>query len=200
MDRMYEVESTIGYVLNYHNVGDADRRYRILTAEHGVIIIKATSVRKEKSKMRHYLQRFNLVSIDYIHGRVGYKVIGGEIVTRLRAEPAILGVIARVGEQIERLSQGEESSEELFGIFDDLMHMVNNDDEGMYHTYKTVLELWSKARVLRAFGYFDTSTVTGLPQELFETNILTQEQLASLSLEEKRLEKLVTEAVMQTML
>ena len=61
--------NTEGIILKYRDIGEYDRIYTILTAEHGKIETWAQGVRKPKSKLVAHLQPLYLGDFMFARGR-----------------------------------------------------------------------------------------------------------------------------------
>ncbi len=69
---------TEGIVLRADPVREADRRYRILTPEHGKIEVLGRGARKGKAKLAAHLEPFAVVELEVVRGRQQSTVIGVE--------------------------------------------------------------------------------------------------------------------------
>lgn len=200
---MYEIDAVRGYVLGYYNQGEADRRYRILTRDFGVIFAHATSVRKEQSKLKHALQKLNLVEIEIIQSRRGYQITGGRLISDISRQISrqgllkfeALGVLDRIGLLIGRLSQNPDSESNLFDIFEQIIDQLSNQV-----TKLEVVELWGTARVLIEFGYFDSAFSKDIDPGIFQKTQLNGIEAKPLQEREKELERYINQCLDQTML
>jgi len=204
---MYEIESTTGYVLSYYNVGEADRRYKILTPNRGVVVGGATSVRKEKSKLKFFLQRYNYIELEYVNGKGGYRFTGGQLLENptTAMSRGALSVLARVGTLIERLTQDQDEETDLFAIMQDMIRELSqtqqdNATDREFVQHVTAIETWATARVLIAFGYFDTAVIPEISPEIYASSILSPEDVALFIKSEKPLERYTRQCVIETML
>lgn len=205
---MYEIDASIGYVLGYYNSGEADRRYRILTRDFGLIYAHATSVRKEKSKLKHFLQKLNLVELETVQSRKGYQITGGRLINNTAEQLAgpdfddnggfdALGALERIGDLIARLSQNPETDSQLFDIFE---HIINQLQTCRGLASTEVVELWGMARVLIDFGYFDPAFSSDISQEIFKKPELESVEVQLLLSQKRELERYIKQCVTETML
>lgn len=194
---MYEIDATRGYVLGYYNVGEADRRYRILTDTEGLIHARATSVRKESSKLKHFLQKFNLAEIETVDSRRGIQITGGRLIQSLARECSheVLGTAERVGILIARLSHNPDPDADLFTIYQQVIQAACTDPERLPE-----IELWAQSRVLHAFGYFDTGFLPDINPEIFTKGDLDASELDQLEEHAKALARYIEQCINQTML
>ena len=194
---MYEIDSTRGYVLGYYNQGEADRRYRILTDTEGLIYARATSVRKESSKLKYFLQKLNLVEIETVDSRRGVQITGGRLLESLSRHhaPQALAVLDRVGVLIARLSQHPEPESDLFTLYQQVIHNLDT-----YPAHHDTIELWAQSRVLNAFGYFDTGFLPDINPEIFTKDHLDDSDLSTLSAKHKELARYIVQSIDQSML
>lgn len=198
---MYEIESTQGYVLSYYNQGESDRRYRIVTQDRGVIFVSAISVRKEASKLKHFLQKFNLVEIEIISSKSGYRITGGQLLQQISSNQlSFIGLSAldRVGELIGRLSQNQDADSDIFTIFGDLAHVLQ--DTGLSSAQIYIIEMWGTARVLNDFGYFDVTFCPDISPEIFTSAEFTHESMQSLMQKKSVLERYIKQSTLESML
>lgn len=194
---MYEIDSTRGYVLGYYNQGEADRRYRILTDTAGLVYARATSVRKESSKLKYFLQKLNLVEIETVDSRRGMQITGGRLLESVaQGRSAIaLGVLDRVGVLVARLSQHPEPESDLFTIYQQLIHNLDT-----HPTQVHIVELWAQSRVLHAFGYFDISVFPDINPGIFTKALLEPADIEQLGALDKELSRYISQSIDQSML
>lgn len=194
---MYEIDAVQGYVLGYYNQGEADRRYRILTRNFGVIHAHATSVRKEQSKLKHCLQKLNLVEIETIQSRRGYQITGGRLIEPVAGTLGFreLACLDRVGELIGRLSQNPDAETALFTIVEQAIEQFE-----MNICDPEIIESWISARVLMEFGYFDPSFCPGIDPDIFQRAQLDERGVECLNTQIKELDRYIKQCLDQTML
>ncbi len=196
---MYDIDSATGYVLSYYNAGEADRRYRILTREHGLLFASATSVRKESSKLKYFLQKLNLVEVELISSKSGYRLTGGQLLSKTskQLDNVSLSALDRIGILIGRLCQASDEHLDLFAIYDSITKQL----QGTNNVQQTeIIELWGTARVLHEFGYFNPDFNPEIDQELFRQSELTNIELEQLATQKIALERYIQLCIGESML
>ncbi|MFW0871240.1 MAG: recombination protein O N-terminal domain-containing protein [Patescibacteria group bacterium] len=195
---MYEIESTYGYILGHSNIGEANKSYRILTRDYGLISAHATSVRKESSKLAYFLHQLAHIELEAIQSRKGYQITGGRLIestTQVHNFEA-LGILDRLGALILQMSLHADSDSVLYHIF----HEISLALRSLAPKYFYSIELWGRARILHELGYFDIAFSPDISPELFMKNTLNQQDFVSLSAHQQTLERYIQECINQTML
>ena len=140
---MYDKYITEGIVLGKRSVGEANTLVFILTRELGLVRAKATSSRREVSKLRYGLETLS-------RGKQEWRLTGVDEVSRefLGTTPAQSKRLGQVSRLLMRLVLGAEHTPELYktvcGGFESLAHTEQNAD-----SVECVLVL----RILAHLGY-----------------------------------------------
>lgn len=74
----YAVHKFSGVIIRVRNMGEGHRLLWLATDTHGLIVVKAISIRNEKSKLRFNCQLFSHVTLEAISGKEGWKLVGAE--------------------------------------------------------------------------------------------------------------------------
>ncbi len=147
---MYDKHITDGIVLGKRGVGEANTLVFILTRELGLVRAKATSSRREASKMRYGLESLSRGRYTFVRGKQEWRIIGVDEVSRefLCTTPAQSKRLGQVSRLLMRLVLGAEYTPELYktvcGGFESLAHTEENVD-----SIECVLVL----RILAHLGY-----------------------------------------------
>jgi len=194
---MYDIDSAVGYILSYYNAGEADRRYRILTREHGLLFASATSVRKEQSKLKYFLQKLNLIEVELISSKSGYRITGGQLVSKTSkvVSSSGLAVLDRIGLLIGRLCQASDEHLDLFEIYDTIAKQIASTPESL-----DIVELWGTARVLVEFGYFNPDFSPDIEGGLFKNETIALEEIEGIKKNKITLERYIKQCITETML
>lgn len=157
---MHEKYITEGIVLGKKGVGEANTLVFILTKELGLVRAKATSSRREASKLRYGLEVLSCGRYTFVRGRAEWRLTGVDEVSRefLASTPAQRKRLGQVSRLLMRLVLGAEHTPELYktvyGGFEALAHLGGNADlsrqsEAAADSVECVLVL----RILAHLGY-----------------------------------------------
>ena len=147
---MYDKHITEGIVLGKRAVGEANTIVFILTREFGLVRAKATSSRREVSKLRYGLETLTRGRYTFVRGKAEWRLTGVDEVSRefLGTTPAQSKRLGQVSRLLMRLVLGAEHTPELYktvcGGFESLSHTEENAD-----SVECDLEL----RILAHLGY-----------------------------------------------
>ncbi len=147
---MHDKHITRGIVLGKRAVGEANTLVFILTQELGLVRAKATSSRREVSKLRYGLEALSSGRYTFVRGRAEWRLTGVDEVSRefLGTTPAQSKRLGQVSKLLTRLVLGAEHTPELYktvyGGFESLAHTEENAD-----SVECVLVL----RILANLGY-----------------------------------------------
>ena len=147
---MHEKYITEGIVLGKRSVGEANTLVFILTRELGLVRAKATSSRREASKLRYGLETLSRGRYTFVRGKAEWRLTGVDEVSRefLGTTPAQSKRLGQVSRLLMRLVLGAEHTPELYktvcGGFESLAHIEQNAD-----SVECVLVL----RILAHLGY-----------------------------------------------
>jgi recombinational DNA repair protein (RecF pathway) len=198
---MYEIDSTQGYILSHTNIGEANKSYRILTRDYGLVTAHATSVRKEQSKLAHFLQLLSHIELEAIQSRKGYQITGGQLLAsaRDRLDFPALGVLDRLGQLILRVSGHSEHDSQLYAIFHDIDSQLQSLGSPA-PKYLDMVELWGSGRILRELGYFNPAFCPDISPEIFDSATLGDDDCAVLQAHKGTLDRYLQECIAHTML
>jgi DNA repair protein RecO len=147
---MHEKHITEGIVLGKKGVGEAHTLVYILTEGLGLVRAKATSSRREASKLRYGLEIFSSARYTFLRGKAEWRLTGVDGVSRalFGTTPAQRKRLGQVSKLLTRLVLGAEYTPELYRTvregFLTLAHTEENAD-----SVECVLVL----RILAHLGY-----------------------------------------------
>ncbi len=115
-------------VIGSYQSREANRHFRLLTREFGLVTASAQGVRAPLSKLRPGLSLFSLSEVAMIHAKNGWKITNA-IETRafwpgIRSDKAKQMLAAHIAQLVHRLVRGEEKHEQLFSQCLDLYEML----------------------------------------------------------------------------
>ena len=144
---MHEKYITEGIVLGKRGVGEANTLVFILTELQGLVRAKATSARREASKLRYGLEPLSRGRYTFVRGKSEWRLTGADEVSReyistTTAQRKRLGQVSRL---LLRLVLGAEHTPELYKtVREGFMMLAQNAD-----SIECVLVL----RILAHLGY-----------------------------------------------
>lgn len=151
---MYAKYQTDALVLNGRAVGEADRIFTLYTRDFGLVKARASSVRREGSRMRYALQNFSRSQVALVRGARGWRAVGAVASARI-GDAEALRTFARIASLVERLVSGEEKNEYLFATLAEAYGVLAASDREAHAT----IELVCVARVLFSLGYLSSEAL-----------------------------------------
>lgn len=143
--------NTEAIVLSSSAVGEADRTVWLLTRELGLLVVRARSARKEKSKMRYALQNYSVCIVSLVRGKAIWRVTGAVLkytfYTDLKNTDT-LHIATKVSNLIERFVPREEDNEVLFEILSKGLQNLIQEKENT-----AISEILLVAQILNELGY-----------------------------------------------
>lgn len=159
---MYQKYQTEGIVIASRESGEADRMLALYTKDFGLVRVRATSLRSEKSKMRYALQAYARANVALVKGKNGWRAAGAAAVTTaIRKNRSGISAFARISELIVKLVVGEDRNEYLFNALAEAHEALMREKVESTAT----IEIVAVARILYALGY--------LSSEAMETALFT---------------------------
>ena len=73
-----EKYTTHGLIVASYEQGEHDRVYKIFTKEFGMLLCKATSIRKNESKLRAHMKVRKYTQVTLVKGKEVWRLVGGE--------------------------------------------------------------------------------------------------------------------------
>ncbi len=118
---------TTGIVLKEYNFSEADKLFIVFTKNRGKITCTAQGIRKSRSKMRGFLQLFSYSSLHLYHGKVMYKVIGGEIINafpNIKEDLLIYSYANYITEILNNILPNDEPNKRVFVLTVSIFHLM----------------------------------------------------------------------------
>lgn len=172
----YQTYTTDALVIGNRDRLTADRMIALFTRDAGLVHARATSVRREQSKLRYGLQDFSLVRVSLVRGKAGWRLIGAERARNLYFSSDnrhVRGAMLRIIKLVRRLVQGEETNVALYdGLIDGLSVLAACEGDGIIRAER-ILTL----RLLCALGYV-------APQSPYQALVFAPSLQIALSFEE----------------
>jgi DNA repair protein RecO len=151
----HHIYQTEALVLKSRSRGEANKNYLLFTKELGLILAIAQGVRHLRSKLRYSIDELKFVSVSVVRGRESWRLVGARELTpytELTKDSSKMKVVARVAALLERLIQGEERNDRLFGL------IVNMIDYLLVNEANSSVELLAVSRILYQSGYLTVDT------------------------------------------
>ena len=154
----HHIYHTRAIVLSNVATGEANRFYKLLTEDLGLVGAVAQGVREGKGKLKTMLQDFSCIKVDLVRGKEVWRIISvmEECPLRgLKEKKENMVLFARMASLVRRLVHGEGRNDELFQdmlAVQDLLETVS-----IPPNLVSAFETLSALRVLVWLGYFDAS-------------------------------------------
>ncbi len=205
----YAIYKTEAIVLRLIPSGEANVDAVLFTREFGKITVRAQSARKQESKMRMFLTRFRIVTVDLVRGKSVWRLTGitGSDSGTLFTNESVLQPAYRMFRLAEFLVQGEAPHIELFDFFKSVLGFAGaaplhasgeggsrsetGEDSGdrVRMPGKVGLEIFLVIKLLDHLGYWNGTVFPKVPT----TAILTE-----CVLHKKELVKKINESISAT--
>lgn len=173
------IYTTEALVIDYHNFGESNRWYYLLTPDFGLVMARAQGIRELRSKLRGHLSLFALAQISLVRGREYWHLVGAEIFTD-HDYSAVGGkryqTIARVAGLLRRLLPEAGAEPELFTLVKNGFHKIATGSADSLNLYAAeVILVW---HILRQLGHIE---YPNQQVENLEAGELDQYRLANLT-------------------
>jgi recombinational DNA repair protein (RecF pathway) len=188
---MYEKYQTEALVLRSYERGEADRVFALFTREFGLVWARASSVRRESSRLRYSLQNYSISNVSLVRGKTGWRAVGATARTHIEGGVTAAATFARIASLVERLVNGEEKSEYLFATLSDAHAALRRESRELHGA----IELLCVARVLYALGYVSAEA---LGTALFTHTAFTHAELTEAEAARTKLLSSVNRALNET--
>lgn len=180
----YAIYKTEAIVLRLIPSGEATLDAVLFTREFGKITVRAQSARKHESKMRMFLTRFRIVTVDLIKGKTIWRLTGitGDSIDSVFSDEQRLRPMYRIMRLAEFLIQGESPHVELFEFLKHLMTLPSRSQ-------LSGLEVFGVIKVLEYLGYWNGESYS---------EIAIDDSLEACIQERKELVKKINESISAT--
>ena len=170
---MHHIYHTEGIILSSRNFGEAGRYYHIFTRDLGMITASAQGVRKMSSKLRHVLQDFSYLKIDFVQGKNIFRITNASKTNTLEKIiklPENFKVFVNIASLLKRLLAGVESNEVLFAdLLNGLSILEKTETVNDLRNIEAVIVL----RILNNLGYIgEHDVLENLIKSPFEENLI----------------------------
>jgi DNA repair protein RecO len=163
----YKIYHTEGFILSGRPYGEANKVFRILTPDLGLVNCLAQGIRLEKSKLRFGTSVRRFVKISLVRGREYWRLIHVELdnnFNNLVADCAPDGLemfLAKTATLLSRLIYGESRDPDLYEILKGAVTAwVKNSNDGK--ELQQSLEILTVVRLLTVLGYRSDDKGIGL--------------------------------------
>ena len=154
----HTIYTTNAIILHSVPTGEADSTVWLLTEDLGLIVARAQSARKEKAKMRSFIQVGNVSQVSLVRGKQVWRMTGAEVSTYYKhqaqsnsTDTLAQATFAQLSRFVRRMTITDiQSTKELF------QHMLTAWHTITIHNHKEV-ELHTIAEILITLGYLDAS-------------------------------------------
>lgn len=179
-------------MLGKRGVGEANTLIFVLTEELGLVRAKATSARREVSKLRYGLETLSQARFSFVRGKHEMRLVGVEDVSRelLRTTPAQRRRLGQVSRLLMRLVLGAEHTPELYRTVRDGFASLSRTEENA-DSVECVLVL----RILAQLGYLPELPALS---RFVESDAYTPQLAAEAAASRKLLIKLINDSLQAT--
>ena len=153
----YRHYETLGLVLSYSSQGEANRLYKVLTPDFGLILVLAQGVRLEKSKLRYNLQNYHLVKLNLVRGKEYWRLTGAE--KEIAANKDQVAFLHKISLILLRQIHGEEASGVIFSDLKQAWDLLAQEAKPAPSKLED-LEIFVIVRLLFSLGYLATGDLT----------------------------------------
>lgn len=188
---MYQKYHTEALVLGNREMGEADRTVALFTRDFGLVRARASSVRKEHSKMRYSVQDYARADVSLVKGKRGWRLAGATALKSATGDRKCVATFARIAELTMRLVHGEEKNEYLFETLANAHQALMTET----HTSVTAVEVVCVARILYALGYISPEA---LESTLFTHTAYGIEHLSEVEAKRDQILSSINKAIAET--
>jgi DNA repair protein RecO len=188
---MYQKYQTEALVLGSRETGEADRTFTLYTHDFGLVRVRVTAVRSEKSRMRYALQNYARANVSLVKGKRGWRGAGAAAIKNAHGDVRGIAAFARISELVARLVHGEERNEYLFTALAEAHGALMREHCDAFGT----IEIVCVARILFALGYISTEA---LSTALFTHTAYTGESLLEAETMRDKLLSSINKAIAET--
>lgn len=147
---------TNGIVLDYFDMGEADRMYSVFTKEYGLVRLFAKSIRSETSKLAGHMLLFSEKRVAFVLGKSFPRLIDAEEIRPFSFGEKEFFLAGRLSRFVTRLIHGEENDSMLWDIIASAFHFLDASSKNggkMNDEDQALFELLFGVRILRHLGY-----------------------------------------------
>lgn len=155
----HHIYHTRAVVLSSVGTGEANRFYKLLTEDLGLIGAVAQGVREGKGKLKTMLQDFSCIKVDLVRGKEVWRIISAieeRPLRGLKNRGENIVLFARMTSLVRRLVHGEGRNDELFQDILEAYDFLETTE--IPSSLAPAFETFSALRVLAWLGYLDTAS------------------------------------------
>ncbi len=149
----HTIYNTEAFVMSSRSSGEADRTFMLFTKDFGVIMAKATGIRKIESRLRFFVQDFKYIDASLVKGKNYWRLISARPIHALNSRKS-LNTPSRIRslQLVQKLAPTEEPLAELFDelvlayTFTSRVHPVIDDMQS--------IEALLALKILHSLGYW----------------------------------------------
>jgi len=119
---------TQGFVLKKVDFSEADRIFTIFTKDFGKLEILGKGIRKIKSKLKGFLELFNLIGLEFVQGKIYKTLIDASLIDNfkeIRKDLRRLKIAYEISQISTDFLKGEERDENLWKLLKETFEKLN---------------------------------------------------------------------------
>ncbi len=154
----HTIYHTEAFVVSARNTGEADKTYQLFTKDFGVIVAKATGIRKIESRLRYFVQDFKYIDASLVKGKTYWRLVSARPIHDLNSKKS-LSTPSRI-RSLQLIGKLAPESEPLPGLFSELVAAYSYTSRA--HPNKTAMEsveVLIALKILHSLGYWGESMV-----------------------------------------
>ena len=174
----YNIYQTDAFVLAKKDLGEADQILVLFTEKFGKIYALASGVRYLKSKLRYGIQPLSFTRVGLVAGRDFWRLVDIEAPRSplLSLGDANLGLFAKFLSLLERMVQGQERDDSLWGMAKDLYFFLSKTPR-LSKEKRLSLEIESAVNLLFSLGYLERKEFSSRKEAVRAANKAIRESM-----------------------
>lgn len=162
---IYSINTTEAIVLSYTNKGEHDRLYKLFTKDIGMVLARASGIRKKESKLAGHLVECGIFDVSLVSGREFWRMTGAEeniFYKNIWQNKVARLVYFKILSLLKRLIHGEEKNSDLFvflikslSFFNDMLSKSSNSLDMNLSSFENLVVL----NVLHKLGYIKPDVI-----------------------------------------
>jgi DNA repair protein RecO len=187
----YHIYHSEAIIVGYENRGESDRDILVFSRVHGLIRLRARSIRRNESKLRYTMLPFRLVVIDYLRAKNGWKItsaIPQQTFYALKQNKRKRTLAALQFRLLRRMVHGEERHQALFAHLEQSLELITRLSDHQLAAGELLLTI----RLLDILGYWGGEMAENLRGDI------SDHMLSEISVHRSTLIPLVNSALRMT--
>lgn len=148
------------FVVDSKDIGESNRAFLLVCDKLGPLWATATSIRKNQSKLRYHLQKYENINISLIEGREYWRIVGvssiDDGIQYRQLTSDLKQMIARIFLLVRKFLVGEERNGEMYSLLASSFAYAQNSEINSEEIF--ALELLTVVRILMLLGYVDKNS------------------------------------------